>query len=99
MKVLNGDMILPKFGECSYYNEAGSKPDFILFWARDIVAVYKKDTQMIINFSNIDINEMSRIHIVVVGDHGLGASRFPMKILYIMNIGKSDESIQPVDYL
>ena len=44
MKALNDDMILPKVGEYNYYHEAGSKPELILFWIRDNVAVYKKET-------------------------------------------------------
>ena len=42
IKTLGGDMIFPKFGEYSYYHEAGSKSDLILFRVCDIVAVYKK---------------------------------------------------------
>ena len=33
------------------------------------------------------------------GDHGKGALRFPMKILYIMNDSKGYKSIQPVGYI
>ena len=44
MKALSGYMVLPKFGECNYYHEAGSKPEFILYWVCDIVAVCKKET-------------------------------------------------------
>ena len=29
---LSDDILLPKFGECNYYHEAGSKPELILFW-------------------------------------------------------------------
>ena len=42
MKNLSGDMILPKFGDYKYYNETGSKPEDILFWIRDYVAVFKE---------------------------------------------------------
>ena len=42
MKDFSGDMILPKFGECKYYYEAGSEPELLLFCVHDIVAVYKK---------------------------------------------------------
>ena len=44
MKVLSGDKILPKLGECNYYHESKSKPVFVLFWDRDIVDVYKRDS-------------------------------------------------------
>ena len=40
MKNLSGDMILPKFGEYKYCTETGSKPEHILFWVRDTVAVF-----------------------------------------------------------
>ena len=41
MKSLSGDIILPKFGEYKYSNmEKGSKPENILFWVRDTVAVF-----------------------------------------------------------
>ena len=42
MKALNCDTILPKFREYSHFHEAGSKPELILFWVRNIVAIYKK---------------------------------------------------------
>ena len=50
MKSLSGDMILPKFDEYKYNNmKKGSKPEHILFWVRDTVAVFKKKTQMLLN--------------------------------------------------
>ena len=100
MKNLSGDMIVPKFGEYKYINmEKESKPDLILFWVRDTVAVFKKETQMLIDSGEIDILEIKRIDIVVGGDHGQGAFRFPMKILYIMNDDTRHESIQPMGYI
>ena len=45
------------------------------------------------------ISNINRIDIVVGGDHGQGAFRFPMKILYIMNNKKRHESIHPVGYI
>ena len=61
-----------------YYHEQGSKPEHILFWIRDTVAVFKKETQIIIDSDDIDILNISRIDIVVGGDHGQGAFRFSM---------------------
>ena len=98
IKALSGDMILPKFGEYTYNHEAGRKPELIPFWVRDIVDIYKSENQILIDSSDIDINEMNRIDIVVGGDHRQG-DFFPMKILNIMNSGKSHKSIQPVDYI
>ena len=62
MKGLSGDIILPKFGEYNYYHEAGSKPELILFWVHDVVAVCNKETQISIYSSDIDINEMNTIN-------------------------------------
>ena len=95
MKTLNCDMILPKFREYSHFHEAGSKPELILFWVRNIVAVYREKTRILIDSSDIGINKMNRIDIdiVVVGNHGQGVLRFSIKILYIMNSGKRCESI------
>ena len=54
---------------------------------------------MLIESSDIDISDINRIDIVVGGDRGQGAFRFPLKILYIMNNGNIHESIQPVGYI
>ena len=93
-------MILPKFGKYKYNNmKKGSKPERILFWVRDIIAVFKKETHLLIESSDIDISNINRIDIIVGGDHGQEAFRFPMKIFYIMNNGIRHESIQPVGYI
>ena len=99
MKCLSGDMISQKFGEYRYYHQIGSKPEHILFWVRDTVAVFKKETWLLVESSNIKLSNIDRIDIVVCGYHGQEASRFLMKILYIMNNGKRHESIQSVDYI
>ena len=77
----------------------GTKPEHILFWVRDTVAIFKKETQMLIESGYIDILNINRIDIVIGGDHDQGSFRFPMKILYIMNDGTRHESIQPVGYI
>ena len=92
-------MILPKFGEYKYCTETGSKPEHLLFWVRDTVAIFKKETQLLIESGDINLSDIDRIDIVVGGDYGQGAFRFPMKILHIMNNGKRHESIQPVGYM
>ena len=100
MKSLSGDMILLKFGEYKYNNiEKGSKPEHFLCWICDTVAIFKKETQFLIESGDIDISNINRIDIVVGGDHSPGAFRFSMKILYIMNNGTRHESIQPVCYI
>ena len=75
------------------------KPELILFSVRDTVAAFKKETQLLIESSDIDISTMNIIYIVVGGHHGQGEFRFSMKILYIMNNGNWHESIQPLDYI
>ena len=100
MKSLSGDMILPTFGEYKYNNmEKGTKPGLILFWVCDNVAIFKKETQMLIDSGDINILNINRIDIGVGGDHSQGAFRFPMKILYIMNDDTRHESVQPVGYI
>ena len=99
MKSLIGDMILPKFGEYKYYNGIGSKPEHIPLWIRDTVAVFKKETQLLIEPIDINFSDIDRIDIVVGGDHGQGTFRCPMKILYILNNEKIYESVQPVGYI
>ena len=62
MTSLRGDMILSKFGEYKYNNmEKGTKPENILFWVRDTVAFFKKETQMLIDSGDIDILNISKI--------------------------------------
>ena len=40
-----------KFGEYNYYHETGTKPELILFWVRDVFAIFKKKTQILIDSS------------------------------------------------
>ena len=54
---------------------------------------------MLIDSCDIDIFNISRIDIVVGGDHSQGAFRFPMKILYIMKDDTRHKSIQPIGYI
>ena len=48
-------MITPKFCECNYYHENGTKPELILFWVRDTITVFKKKTQLSIKSEDIYI--------------------------------------------
>ena len=43
--------------------EKGTKPKHILFWVCDTVAVFKKETQILIDSSDIDILNINRIYI------------------------------------
>ena len=54
---------------------------------------------MLINSGDLDVLNLKRIDIVVGDDHGQGAFRFPMKILYIMNDDTRHKSIQSVSYI
>ena len=99
IKILRRDMILPKFGEYKYYHEIGSKPEHILFWIRDTIAVFKKETQLLTKSGDINLSNIDRTDIVVAGDHGHGAFQFPIKILFIINNEKRHESIQSIGYM
>ena len=55
MKGLSGDMILPRFEGYHYYHEAKNKSELISFSVRDIIAVYKKETQILIDSGDIYI--------------------------------------------
>ena len=99
MKSLSGDVILPKFSEYKYYHKIGSKPGHILFWIRDTVAIFKKETQLLIESGDINLSDIDIIDIIIGGDYGQGAFRFSMKTLYIKNNGKRHENIQPKGYI
>ena len=45
----------------------------------------KKETQLLIEYGDINLSDIDRIDIVIGGDHGQGAFRFPIKLLHIMN--------------
>ena len=45
------------------------------------------------------MNEISRINVTVGGDHGQGAFRFPMKLLFIMKSSKTFERKSSVIYI
>ena len=79
IKSISWDMILPKFGEYKYYYETGKKPEHILLWVCENVAIFKKETQLIIESGEINVSKIDRIYIVVGNDNGQGAFRFPMK--------------------
>ena len=81
---LRGEMIVPPFGEYKYIYEIGSKPELILYWFRDSVAIFKKEITLLINPNQLKINEISRVDVIVGGHHGQCAFRFPMKLLFVM---------------
>ena len=73
MNILSRDMIIPEFGEYNYYYETGTKAELTLFWVRDAVAVFKKETQLLIESGDIDIPNINRIDkllvIIIVKEH------------------------------
>ena len=66
MKVLSKDMISPKFSEYNYYHETGTKPELILFWVRNIIAIFENETQFLIDCGDTDIYEINRIDVVMM---------------------------------
>ena len=67
-----GKMIVPQFVEYKYFHAIGSKPELILYWVRDSVVIFKKEITLFINSNQIKINEISRIDVIVDGDHDQG---------------------------
>ena len=56
------------------------KLELILFWVRNTVALFKKETQLLIDSGDIDIYKINRIDVVVEYDHVQGEFPYPMKI-------------------
>ena len=48
----------------------------------------KKEISLLIKSNQLKVNEISRIDVIVGGDHGQGAFTFPMKLLFVMKSGK-----------
>ena len=84
MTDLCGEIISPQSREYKYIHEISSKPDLILYWVRDSVAIFKKEISLLINSIHLTVNEVSRIDVIDGGDHGQGAFRFPMKLLFVI---------------
>ena len=70
MTNLCGEMIIPQFREYKYIHEIGSRPGLFLYWIRDSVAIFKKEISLLIKCNLIIIDDISRIDVVVGGDHG-----------------------------
>ena len=96
---IRGEMIAPQFGEYKYTHETGTKLESILYWVRDSTAIFKKEIRLLIKCKQIIIDNISRIDVVVGGDHGQGAFRFPMKLLFIMKSSKNIERENSVAYI
>ena len=46
--------------------------------------MFKKEISLLMKCNLIIIDDISRISVVVCGDHGQGVFRFPMKLLFVM---------------
>ena len=50
--------------------------------------MFKKEISLLIKSNQLKFDEISRIDVIAGGDHGQGAFRFPMKLLFIMKSEK-----------
>ena len=96
---LRGEMIAPQFGEYKYTHETSTKLESILYWVRDSTAIFKKEISLLIKCILIIIDDISRIDVIVGGDHGQGAFRFSVKLLFIMKSSKNVERESSVAYI
>ena len=76
MTDLCGEIIATQFGQTKIVHEVGSKPELILCWVRDSVAIFKKETTLSINSNQLIVNKISRFRAIVGSDHGQGVFRF-----------------------
>ena len=54
---------------------------------------------LLINSNLLKVYDISRIDVIVCGDHSQGAFRFPMKLLFFMKSSKSVERESSVAYI
>ena len=88
---LCGEMIVPQFGIYKYIHEVGSKPELILYWIRDSTVIFKKEICLLVKPNLLNLDDISRINVIMEGDHGQGAFRFPIKLLFVMKSWKNVE--------
>ena len=65
---------------------------------RDSTVIFKKEITLLIKSKQLKVNEIYRIDVVVGGDHGPGAFRFPVKLLFVMKYSKNLERTSSVAY-
>ena len=41
-----------------------------MYWVRDFIVIFKKEISLLIKYNQLKVDEISRIDIVVGGDHG-----------------------------
>ena len=93
---LCGEMIASLVDEYKDVNEVGSKLELILYWVRDYVAIFKKESILLINLNQLIVNEISRIDIIIGGYHGQGTFRFPIKLFFVVKSEKIVEHISSI---
>ena len=57
---------------------------------------FEKEITLLINSKQVKVNEISRIDIIVGGNHGQGTFRFLMKLLCVMKYSKNIERTSSV---
>ena len=82
---LCGEMIVPQFGEHKYIHEVGSKHELMLYWIRGSTATFKKEINLSVKSNLLNLDDISRIDVIIGGDYGQGTFRFPMKLLFVLN--------------
>ena len=83
---LCGEMIVPQFGEHKYIHEVGSKHELMLYWIRGSTATFKKEINLSVKSNLLNLDDISRIDVIIGGDYGQGTFRFPMKLLFVRKI-------------
>ena len=92
-------MTVPQSGEYKYIHEVGSKPELTLYWIRESTAIFKKEISLLVKSTLINLDDISRINLIIGGDHGQGAFRFPLKLLFVMKSSKNVERESSVAYI
>ena len=80
-------------------HEVGNNHELILYWGCDFVDMFKKETTLLINTNQLIVHEISKIDVIVGGNHSQCVFRFPMKLLFIMKSEIKVERISSVAYV
>ena len=59
----------------------------------------REQISLLVKFNLLNLNDLSRIDVVIGGDHGQGAFRFLMKLLFVMKSFKNVERESSVAYI
>ena len=86
-------MISPQFGKNNIIRKVGIKSKLIVYYIRDSLV------NMLIEFSNLNVNNIHQIDIVAWGKHNQGANRFSMILVYVMDNGMILKRMKNVDYI